>query len=88
MESHDRTRRRGDMDRPEGTPLATGRRWNVNRLQRPHMLGLAGPRQRPELDRPQRAVTVHYYPLVFYRPGIAPRPFPLQEYKCMISDKV
>ena len=76
------------MDRPEGTLLATRRRRNVNRLQRPHMLGLAGPRQRPELDRPQRAVTVHYYSLVFYRPGIASRPFTLQKYKCTISDKV
>ena len=59
VESHDRTRRRGDVNRLEGTSLATGRRGDVNRLQRTHALGLAGARQRPELNRPQRAFTVH-----------------------------
>ena len=60
-ESHDRARRRGETDCLEGAPLGTGRRGDVDRLQRTHALGLAGARQRPELDRSQRAVTVHYH---------------------------
>ena len=57
--NHSPGQRRGDVNRLEGTSLATGRRGDVNRLQRTHALGLAGARQRPELNRPQRAVTVH-----------------------------
>ena len=68
--------RRTNVNRLEGTLLATGRRGNVNRLQRPHTLGLAGARQRPELDRPQRAVTVHchHFTLVLCRQRSAHRP--------------
>ena len=78
------------MNRLDGTPLATGRRRNVNRLQRSHTLGLAGARQRPELDRPQRAVTFHRHHshLSSIVKGAHTVPFPLQECKCAIPDKV
>ena len=78
------------MNRLEGTSLATGRRGDVNRLQRPHMLGLARPRQRPELDCPQRAVTFHRHHshLSSIVKGAHTVPFPLQECKCAIPDKV
>ena len=73
--------RRTNVNRLEGTLLATGRRGNVNRLQRPHTLGLAGARQRPELDRPQRAVTFHrhhtHLSSIFYRQRNANRPLSL-----------
>ena len=54
------------MDRLERSPLATGWRRNVNRLQRSHTLGLAGARQRPEFNCLQRAVTVHYHHSLLY----------------------
>ena len=59
------TRRRRDADCLDWTKrvLIPARRGDVNRLQRPHTLGLARAGKRPELDCSQRAVTVfiHYY---------------------------
>ena len=74
VESHDRAGRRGDVNRLEGTSLATGRRGDVNRLQRTHAVGLAGARQRPELNRPQRAVTIHCHHSLSSQ-GRTPPPF-------------
>ena len=65
------------MNRLEGTSLATGRRGDVDRLQRTHAVGLARPRQRPELDRPQRAVTVHCH----HSPSLQGRTPPLSLFR-------
>ena len=78
------------MNRLEGTHLATGRRRDVNRLQRSRALGLAEPRQRPELDRTQRAVInhCHHSHLSSVVKGALAATFTLHEDKCTIPEKV